>query len=84
MGKYYEKWSLNGNPDKTQVSSFHLNNHMARHKLNITWYDKLLDNHPNPVYLGVTLDRTLSFSKHIEKLKGKTSPRNCILKKISK
>ena len=34
-------------------------------KLNITWYNKHFKHIPNPVYLGVTLDRTLSYKEHI-------------------
>ena len=36
-----------------------------------------------PVYLGVTLDRTLSFREHCMKLKGKISTRNNILGKLA-
>ena len=37
----------------------------------------------HPVYLGVTLDRTLSYKQHIMKVKGKTAARNNIIKKLS-
>ena len=37
----------------------------------------------NPVYPGVTLDRTLSYKEHIHKLKCKTSARKNILRKLS-
>ena len=33
---YYTRNSLNANPGKTQVCAFHLNNHQASTKLNIT------------------------------------------------
>ena len=53
-------------------------------KLNITWYNKHLEYITKPVYLGVTLDRTLSYKEHIQKLKCKTSARNNILRKAVK
>ena len=74
---------LRANPDKTQTCDFHLKNREASRKLNITWYNKHLEHIPNPVYLGVTLDRTLSYKEHIHKLKCKTSARNNILRKLS-
>lgn len=83
MGKYYEKNQLRANPEKTQTCTFHLKNREAKRKLNITWYNKKLEHTPNPVYLGVTLDRTLSYKEHIQKLKCKTAARNNILRKLA-
>ena len=79
LGEYYERNNLRENPDKTQTCAFHLKNREASRKLNITWYNKHLEHIPNPVYLGVTLDRTLSYKEHIHKLKCKTSTRNISL-----
>ena len=40
--EYYAKWSLNANPGKTQVCSFHLNNRHAKTELEIRWnYERL-------------------------------------------
>ena len=51
MGSYYEKWSLNANPSKTQVCAFHLKNREASRELKVSWYNKKLEYHSNPVYL---------------------------------
>ena len=59
MGQYYDKWSLNPNPLKTQVCAFHLRNRESNRKLKILWYGKELEHHQFPVYLRVTLDGTL-------------------------
>ena len=75
--EYYERNHLRANPDKTQTCAFHVG------KLNITWYNKHLEHIPNPVYLAVTLDRTLSYKEHRHKLKCKTSARNNILRELS-
>ena len=83
LGDYYERNHLRANPDKTQTCAFHLMHREASRKLNITWYNKHHDHIPNPVYLGVTLDRTLSYKEHIHKLKCKTSARNNILRTLS-
>ena len=83
LGEYYERNHLRANPDKTQTSAFHIKNREANRKLNITWYNKHLEHITNLVYLGVTLDRTLSYKEHIHKLKCKASARNNILRKLS-
>ncbi len=82
LSTYYKKWHLNANPSKTQVCAFHLNNHHANRKLRISWNNSDLVHQPFPVYLGVTLDRNLSFKEHITKLKGKLTPRNSLLSKL--
>ena len=47
--------------------------------MNIQWEGVALKKTPNPVYLGVTLDRTLSFKEHVAKLRKKISSRNNLL-----
>ena len=83
LDEYYERNHLRANPDKTQTCAFHLKIREASRKLNTTWYNKHVAHIPNPVYLGVTLDITLSYKEHIHKLKCKTYARNNILRKLS-
>ena len=83
LTSYYEKWHLNPNPGKTKVCSFHLKTHLAQRTLNITWGAKVLENTPHPVYLGVTLDRTLTYRTHVEKLRKKLSTRNSLLSNLA-
>ena len=83
LGEYYARYHLRANPGKTQTCAFHLNKREASRKLNITWYNKHLAHITNPVYLGMTLDRTLSYKKHIHKLKCKISAWNNIHRKLS-
>ena len=54
LTKYYKDNQLKANPAKTRVSLFHLRNCEVGRKLSLTKTDF-------PVYLGVTLDWTLSF-----------------------
>ena len=58
MTIYYSRNHLKPNPAKTQICCFHLRNRDAKYKHNVTWNGVELDNYPNPIYLGVTLDRT--------------------------
>ena len=80
---YYRSNSLRANPDKTQVTSFHLKNQEAKRTLEVKWNNTDLENTPHPKYLGVTLDRTLSYKKHIHNTKMKVATRNNLLKKLS-
>ena len=80
---YYRSNSLRANPDKTQVTSFHLKNREAKRTLEVKWNNTDLENTPHPKYLGVTLDRTLSYKKHIHNTKMKVATRNNLLKKLS-
>ena len=80
IGDNYEKKHLRANPDKTQTCVFHLRNRKANTQLSISWCGKKLEHTPSPIYLRVTLDRTLSY---ITKVKAKTAVRNNVLRKLA-
>ena len=80
---YYRSNSLRANPDKTQVTAFHLRNREAKRSLQVSWNGVDLDNTETPKYLGVTLDRTLSYKTHIHNTKMKVATRNNLLKKLA-
>ncbi|GFR72857.1 hypothetical protein ElyMa_000389200 [Elysia marginata] len=78
LTNYYTENLLNANPNKTQVCAFHLKNHQANTKLEITWNNQPLKFDEHPIYLGVTQDRTLSFSQHAMNVKAKVAARNSL------
>ena len=80
---YYRSNSLRANPDKTQVTAFHLRNREAKRSLQVSWNGVDLENTDTPKYLGVTLDRTLSYKTHIQSTKMKVATRNNIVNKLS-
>ena len=83
LTKYYKDNQLKANPAKTHVSLFHLRNREVGRMLSLTWNGVYLKHCDFPVYLGVTLDRTLSYKQHIEKVKGKVRTRNNLLHKLT-
>ena len=76
---YYRSNNLRANPDKTQVTAFHLRNKEAKRTLKVKWNRTDLENIPHPKYLGFTLDRTLSYKQHIHNTKMKVATRNNLL-----
>ena len=65
------------------MCAFHLRNHEASRQLKVSWSGTPLENCEHPVYLGVTLDRCLSFKTHIEKTKAKVCSRNNIISRLT-
>ena len=82
MTNYYSKNHLRANPAKTQACVFHLSSKEAKRKLEVTWNNEKLTYTFNPVYLRVTLDRTLNFKAHIFKTKAKISTRSSVINKL--
>ncbi|XP_060534517.1 uncharacterized protein LOC132706936 [Cylas formicarius] len=61
-----KSWRLKPNPNKTEVCCFHLNTKMAHRQLQVYADNHLLTHNTTPKYLGVALDRTLSFKQHLQ------------------
>lgn len=67
---------------KTEVGCFHLNNKLTNQELSIIFESNLLTHKNTPKYLGITLDKTLSFKKHLSQTAAKLNTRNNILHKL--
>ncbi|XP_060527117.1 uncharacterized protein LOC132702463 [Cylas formicarius] len=65
-----------------ETSCFHLNNKLANTELNVEFNGTRLKHNKHPKYLGVTLDRTLSFKKHLSNVAAKLKTRNNIISKL--
>jgi hypothetical protein len=82
MTEYCRRWRLKPSVTKTVSSVLHLHNARADKELKVVMDKQHLRHDPNPVYLGVTLDRTLSFKHHLQKTAGKLKTRNNLLSKL--
>ena len=75
---------LSGNSEKTVCSVFHLKNHSANYQLNVKLKPNVtvkFDLHPS--YLGICLDRSLSFRTHLHTLKKKVLSRVALTKRLA-
>ena len=82
LERWSEYWCLPLNPSKCEAPFFLVDPHQVNLQLNLLFGSRLCFN-PTPTFLGVTFDRTLSFSKHLSSLKAKFFPRLKALRCIS-
>ena len=78
LSDYLRKWRLKLSESKTVSAAFHLNNKEAKRELTININGRTLKHQESPAYLGVKLDRTLTFRRHIEHLRMKLTSRNAL------
>lgn len=83
LNNYFGLWRLRMNPSKTEVSCFHLDNRQKSRKLNVEFEGIALHHNFQPKYLGVTLDTSLTYKFHLDKLKQKIKTRNNIIQKLA-
>ena len=79
LTQYYRSNSLCANPDKTQVTAFHLRNKEAKSGIE----QDQTGEYPPPEVHRYTLDRTLSYIEYIHNTKMKVATRNNLLRKLS-
>ena len=75
MERWSEYWCLPLNPSKCEAFFFSVDPHQANLQPKLLLLGSRLRINPTPTFLGITFDRTLSFSKHLSLLKAKFFPR---------
>ena len=83
LERWSEYWCLPLNPSKYEASFFLVDPHQANLQPNLLLLGSRLRFNPTPTFLGVTFDRTRSFTKHVSLLKAKFFPRLKALRCIS-
>jgi hypothetical protein len=61
------RWRLQPNPSKTESCVFHLSTHHANRTLDIQFVATQIQRVEHSKYLGVTLDRSLTYNTHLSK-----------------
>ena len=82
LSVYLQTWRLKLSPTKTVTIAFHLNNREAKHELKVYNNGRLLPFYPIPTYLGVKLERSLTFRHHLVALRKKLSSRVTLLRRL--
>lgn len=81
--RYCKRWRLVPNITKTVVTCFHLANKLAAMELRVMFDGVQLTHDFEPTYLGVKLDRSMTYRNHINKLRMKLATRNNLLRKLA-
>jgi len=66
IGEYLQTWKLNISTTKTVLIIFLLNKKEAERELKINPNNDILPFCSQPKYLGVTLDMSLTYRRHLE------------------
>ena len=82
LSAYLQTWRLKLSHTKTVTAAFHLNNREAKRELKVYNNGRILPFCPTPTYLGVKLDRSLTFRHHLVALRKKLSSRITLLRRL--
>ena len=80
---YLQTWRLQLSHTKTVTTAFHLNNREAKRELDVYNNGKRLPFCPVPTYLGVKLDRSLTFPHHLQALRKKLTTRVALMRRLA-
>ena len=81
LSAYLQTWRLKLSHTKTVTAAFHLNNREAKRELKI-YNSRLLPFCPTPTYLGLKLNRSLTFRHHLVALRKKLSSHVTLLRRL--
>ena len=83
IADYLKLWRLKLSMAKTTATAFHLSTKHANRQLTVLLGDSILPYSASPIYLGVKLDRQLTYRQHLESLRAKTSSRVNLLRRLA-
>ena len=82
-GEYLQTWKLKLSTTKTMSAAFHLKNKEAKRELKVKYNNETLPFFSEPKYLGVTLDRSLTYRQHLDSLRKKLTTRVALLRRLA-
>ena len=82
LSAYLQTWRLKLSHTKTVTTAFHLNNREVKRELKVYNNGGILPFCPTPTYVGVKLDRSLTFRHHLVALRKKLSSRVTLLRRL--
>jgi len=83
LDEYLQTWKLKLSTTKTVSAVFHRNNKEAKRELKVNFNNETLPFCSEPKYLGVTLDRSLTYRRHLVSLRKKLTSRVALLRRLA-
>ena len=83
LGEYLQTWKLKLSTTKMVSAVFHLNNKEDKHELKVIFNNETLPFCSVTKYLGVTLDRSLTYCRHLGSLRKKLTSRVALLRRLA-
>jgi len=80
--EYLQIWKMELSTTKMVSAVFHLNNKDVKRELKVNHNNETLPFCSEPEYLGVTLDRSLTYRRHLESLRKKLTSRVAFLRRL--
>ena len=83
LDEYLQTWKLKLSTTTTVSAVFHLNNKEAKRELKVNFNNKPPPFCSEPKYPGVTLDRSITYHRHLESLCKKLTSRIALLRQLA-
>ena len=83
LSTYLQSWRVKLSHAKTVTEAFHLHNREAKRELKVNNNGKILSFFPVQTYVGVKLNRTLTYRHQLETLRKKLSTRVSLLRRLA-
>ena len=83
LSAYLQTWRLKVSHAKTVTAAFHLHNREAKREIKVKNNGKILPFCPLLTYLGVKLERALTYRYHLEALRKKLSTSVLLLRRLA-
>jgi len=82
-GEYLQTWKLKLSMTKMLSAAFHLNNKEAKHEVKVNYNNEIQPFCSEPKYLGVMLDRLLTYRQYLGSLCKKLTSRIMLLRRLA-
>jgi len=83
VGEFPQTWKLKPSTTKTVSAAFHLNNKEAKREMKVSFNNETLPYFSETKYFGVTLDRSLTYRRHLESLRKKLTSGVALFRRLA-
>ena len=83
LDSWAEKWKMTVSLEKTVSTIFSLDPAETHHEADLLFRGRRVPHDPTPTFLGVQLNRQLTFQQHVQRVKERMKRRNNVLRALS-